>query len=156
MGSDVPFFLEGPAAFVTGRGDILESFEPPRQWWVLLVNPGFSIDTAAAYRWLDEERKTHMEWSPDRGVKERFLLESPEHWRFTNSFYDILVNRFPELGEVCGQLEDSLLRSITGSGSTCFAFYETYETAARASAGVDQHSVCLKETLARSLLEVLQ
>jgi 4-diphosphocytidyl-2-C-methyl-D-erythritol kinase len=56
LGSDVPFFLyETAAAWVTGRGEHIEPLEAPCLFFVL-VNPGFSSGTAAAFRLLDEYR----------------------------------------------------------------------------------------------------
>jgi len=57
LGSDVPFFVsETPAALVTGRGEQIQPIEAPSLYFTL-VNPGFSSDTAAAFRLLDECRE---------------------------------------------------------------------------------------------------
>ncbi|MDR3020568.1 MAG: 4-(cytidine 5'-diphospho)-2-C-methyl-D-erythritol kinase [Treponema sp.] len=56
LGSDVPFFVsEIPAAWVTGRGEHITPVEAPRVSLVL-VNPGFSSNTAEAFRLLAEAR----------------------------------------------------------------------------------------------------
>ncbi|MDR2110326.1 MAG: 4-(cytidine 5'-diphospho)-2-C-methyl-D-erythritol kinase, partial [Spirochaetaceae bacterium] len=57
LGSDVPFFLSGGAALVTGRGERIRNIEPPRDIRVVLVNPGFSSGTAEAFRLLDRYRE---------------------------------------------------------------------------------------------------
>ena len=57
LGSDVPFFLyETPAAWVTGRGEHIEPIELPPMFLVLL-NPGFPSNTAAAFKLLDSRRE---------------------------------------------------------------------------------------------------
>lgn len=54
LGSDVPFFLNGPTAFVEGRGEILYPIRPKRGRWLILVNPGIKVSTSWAYSRFDE------------------------------------------------------------------------------------------------------
>lgn len=53
LGADVPFFLTGGAALLTGRGDVLERRLPALDAPVVLVKPPVSISTAAAYAAFD-------------------------------------------------------------------------------------------------------
>jgi 4-diphosphocytidyl-2-C-methyl-D-erythritol kinase len=56
LGSDVPFFIsETPAAWVTGRGEFITPVEAHGASLVL-VNPGFSSNTAEAFSLLSEAR----------------------------------------------------------------------------------------------------
>jgi 4-diphosphocytidyl-2-C-methyl-D-erythritol kinase len=125
LGSDVPFFLhETPAAWVTGRGERIQPLELPESVLNLafvLVNPGFSSDTAEAYRLLDSWREGSGEWgggiaalgNGGRDSKYRsttreqyrspnndpysllptpYSLISPKNWPFTNDFLPVLSN----------------------------------------------------------------
>ena len=56
LGSDVPFFLYGGAAFVSGRGEIIKPVKTPEDLWVVLLKPPFSSNTADAYEMLDLSR----------------------------------------------------------------------------------------------------
>jgi 4-diphosphocytidyl-2-C-methyl-D-erythritol kinase len=54
LGSDVPVFMEGRAAWCRGRGEILEPADFPARLPILLLKPGFGVPTPWAYqRWKD-------------------------------------------------------------------------------------------------------
>jgi 4-diphosphocytidyl-2-C-methyl-D-erythritol kinase len=50
LGSDVPFFLDGPTAVASGRGEVLSPISPPAPLSGVLVNPGFGVSAGWAYR----------------------------------------------------------------------------------------------------------
>ncbi|MBH0186436.1 MAG: 4-(cytidine 5'-diphospho)-2-C-methyl-D-erythritol kinase, partial [Nitrospira sp.] len=56
LGSDVPFFFFAPSAVVTGRGEQVHPFRITGSRWVVLVNPGFSVETKWAYQELSSSR----------------------------------------------------------------------------------------------------
>jgi 4-diphosphocytidyl-2-C-methyl-D-erythritol kinase len=49
LGSDVPFFLNGPTAVAEGRGEVLSSLTPPPSLRGILLNPGFGVSAGWAY-----------------------------------------------------------------------------------------------------------
>jgi 4-diphosphocytidyl-2-C-methyl-D-erythritol kinase len=49
LGSDVPFFLHPPAAWCTGRGEIVTPVPMPRPLDLVLLCPNFGSSTAAVY-----------------------------------------------------------------------------------------------------------
>lgn len=49
LGSDVPFFLNGPTAMAKGRGEILSPVPSPPPLQGILVNPGFGVTASWAY-----------------------------------------------------------------------------------------------------------
>lgn len=51
LGSDVPFFLYGPTAFVSGRGEKVVPCVLNSDRWLVIVNPGFEVST----RWVYEQ-----------------------------------------------------------------------------------------------------
>lgn len=53
LGADVPFFLVGGCARLTGRGDVLARTLPPLDAPVVVVRPAEPVPTAAAYRAFD-------------------------------------------------------------------------------------------------------
>jgi 4-diphosphocytidyl-2-C-methyl-D-erythritol kinase len=50
LGSDVPFFLDGPTAVASGHGEVLSPISPPAPLSGVLVNPGFGVSAGWAYR----------------------------------------------------------------------------------------------------------
>jgi len=56
LGSDVPFFLFTPSAFVAGRGEIVRPVVVEGTRWIVLVNPGFGVNTKWAYQELAATR----------------------------------------------------------------------------------------------------
>jgi len=56
LGSDVPFFLFAPSAFVAGRGETVRPVVVEGVRWVVLVNPGFGVNTKWAYQELSATR----------------------------------------------------------------------------------------------------
>lgn len=50
LGSDVPFFLRGAAAWCTGRGEIVEPLKLGRPLDLVLIAPPFGCSTAEVYR----------------------------------------------------------------------------------------------------------
>ena len=55
LGADVPFFLQGGCAYLTGRGDELHHTLTPRKDLVLLVRPDQGIATKEAYARFDQD-----------------------------------------------------------------------------------------------------
>lgn len=54
LGADVPFFLYGGCACMTGRGDVLDHELEPMRKPLVLVRPDAGVSTAAAYKAFDE------------------------------------------------------------------------------------------------------
>jgi 4-diphosphocytidyl-2-C-methyl-D-erythritol kinase len=57
LGSDVPFFFSAPTAVAAGRGESVQQMSLAESRWVVLVNPGFPIETRWAYRELAASRQ---------------------------------------------------------------------------------------------------
>jgi len=143
LGSDVPFFLTGGTAFVSGRGEKVESVKSPEGLWVVLVKPPFASDTASAYRLLDRLRDQGI-IEENRAISSETLLhamsENSEKWPFYNDFLPAFQCR--EHSEFAANyigILDSLHNSgasfvgISGSGSCCFCIFCTKIKAEKAA-----------------------
>lgn len=140
VGSDVPFFLGSACALVGGRGELLEELESRTDYSILVVYPGFSINTAFAFRTLDAYRAVSgwkgMEgndnlWIPElrRNLSRAYLWEDPDSWPFRNDFFECLLPSFPALDGCRKLLLDSGadFASLSGSGSTVFGVFKALE-----------------------------
>jgi len=137
LGSDIPFFLyETSAAKVTGRGEIIEPFEIP-EFFLVLVNPGFSSDTAAAYQLLDKKRELENKTAPyavHSAIKNIDLSRLSE--TFKNDFLPVFAE--PEKSAYTGIISQLLelgaqYASLSGTGSTCFGIFNEREKAQKAA-----------------------
>jgi len=111
LGSDVPFFMDGPTAFVQGRGEKIVPCRLAQPWWVLIVNPGLQVSTAWAYRQLAAERKeskTGLTNSPE-GAKMSTLNYIPDIQPVGGRKGQRVV-----VNEVLNHLENSL-EGVTGA-----------------------------------------
>lgn len=139
IGSDVPFFLQGGRAIVSGRGEIVEPFEPlPRFCGVLAMPAGTGVSTAWAYRHL--KRPSRDEWDKPE-TRTGKLVSALQGGNVTgaHSLSGYLANDFEEI--VLQELEplrilrrkmtelEALRVLLCGSGAAQFALCEEEETA---------------------------
>ena len=136
IGSDVPFFFSGGAAIVTGRGEEVDRVEARTDFSLVLVFPGFPMNTKIAYELLDKRRPLDSaESDPSRSE----LLESYhspiKDWIFHNSFETFIGDDRPIIPDYIKRLKDNgaAFASLSGSGSTFFGVFEK-ESLARLAA----------------------
>ena len=124
LGSDIPFFFNGPAALIGGRGDVIKGIEPRRNDF-LLINPEVEISTADAYRWVDNSPGRKPRFLTEERMLEIYTGNTDDWCNFTNDFSPVLKERY----NIFSDIEDSLsgagavYRSITGSGSAVFGLF---------------------------------
>ncbi len=134
LGADVPFFLQGGTAIGVGRGDEIYPVDDIARFGVLVVKPSFGVSTAAAYRWLDEDRARAAEpiESPDREVDVGWA-SGPI--RVVNDLEAPVARRHPVVDELVAacRREGALVAGMTGSGSAVFGLFR--ESTLRVAAG---------------------
>ena len=131
LGADVPFFVHpAPAALAEGVGEILTPVEPLRGMTVLLVNPGFAVSTAWAYRNLDltvAPPNDNFAGFPAGG---QALNHAP-----VNDLEPVVTARHPVVAELKAGLlrEGATAALMSGSGPTVFGLFPNPERAAEAA-----------------------
>ncbi len=112
LGSDVPYFLSGGEADVSGRGEVVVPREESRREEVLLLVPPFSIATAEVYAAFDR-------MGGAAAPPERLEIETSGRFFGPNDLDGAASRVRPEMGELL-ETGRSLARecAMTGSGST--------------------------------------
>ena len=127
IGSDVPFFLGDPTAFVAGRGEIIEPLPPIQARWFVLVTPDVAINrkTATMYANL-----TQADFSDGSAIEENVRQAKRGHLAeielLTNAFEMVLLRMMPELRRIPDALRTLGANrvSLTGAGPTWFAMVD--------------------------------
>lgn len=138
LGSDVPFFLYAPSGVVSGKGETVNPVTIKGSRWIVLVNPGFGINTAWAYQRLAEQRGTVR---PLSQVHERLGRQAGLTWEdviplMENDFEAALADRYPALGALKTELQSAGAEAalLSGSGATVFGVFSNEAAARRAKA----------------------
>ena len=130
--------LLGGCALVRGRGEIVEKLPGVAGSHYLVVTPKHGVDTADAYRLLDEWRadKAHKIGSPHEVYPEArsawlsALASGQFETLLHNDFEDAIFASHPEIATVKEDLNKSGIPAyMTGSGSAVFAPVSDYSRA---------------------------
>jgi 4-diphosphocytidyl-2-C-methyl-D-erythritol kinase len=129
LGSDVPFLAtQAVMALAWGRGERLLELSALPTHDLLLMTPEFSVSTADAYRWLDEDR-ARVGGTGESIVIDRLSLSRWESIaRFAhNDFEEPVSRRHPEMRGYLERLRSSraIFAQMTGSGSTVYGVLDT-------------------------------
>jgi len=111
LGSDVPFFLTGGQADVTGRGEIVTQVADAPETALILLVPPFPVPTAAVYR----------AYAGRAALAERLAVADPAHRGFLgpNDLAPAVLEVEPRMGAYLSsvaKLTDDF--AISGSGAT--------------------------------------
>ncbi|MBI3356610.1 MAG: 4-(cytidine 5'-diphospho)-2-C-methyl-D-erythritol kinase [Nitrospirae bacterium] len=144
LGSDIPFFFFAPSATVAGRGEHVSSIQIAGNRWVVLVNPGFPVETKWAYQQLSASRAevqplshSHAALGRERHLSWKQILEVAE-----NDFEVPVFKAHPGLQEIKRALLDQGAEAalLSGSGATVFGVFRNEVEAQQARARVQVQS----------------
>ena len=121
IGADVPFFVEGHDAWVSGIGEVLEPIKLPEAWY-FVVFPNVLVPTAQIFS------DPHLTRDTQRSKIARFL-ESPAGPGWKNDLERAVLASFPEVGKLKNWLSRRGAAKMSGSGSACFIEVKSREAA---------------------------
>jgi 4-diphosphocytidyl-2-C-methyl-D-erythritol kinase len=148
LGSDVPFFLDGGSALVTGRGEFVDSLPDiaGEQPAILLVTPRLPLSTAAVFKAYsggarppDEYRARTVSERLDRqfrsGLSAAGLMELAPELASANDLVPAAAAVVPGLQRFVNGLAKLVDRPVcqSGSGPTLWVLYLTLAEARRAA-----------------------
>ena len=136
LGSDVSFFFIAPSATVAGRGEQVAPIRIKGTRWVVLVNPGFPVETKWAYQQLTANRAGVVPLSQSHAMLEQAselgweqVLEAAE-----NDFEGPVFKAYPLLQEIKHRLLalEADVALLSGSGATVFGVFRNEAKARQA------------------------
>jgi 4-diphosphocytidyl-2-C-methyl-D-erythritol kinase len=131
LGSDVAFFFHTPAAWCTGRGEVVTPAVLGKKLWFVLFCPAFGLATSQVYR------KVQVPAVPQSGDVIRKALAVGDVVNVGRLLHNRLQEAAtmvrPELADLQRQLEllDPAGARMSGSGSTLFALGRDRKDAVR-------------------------
>ena len=125
LGSDCTFFIQNRAAFVTGRGEKLNSDLPLElNCYCLVVNPGVHISTKEAF--------SNVSPKPAKTDLLNIANVPKKEWQelIYNDFETSILPKYKQLQQLRQNLQElnPFYVSMSGSGSTFFALFEEKPT----------------------------
>ena len=129
LGADVPFFMTGGVAKISGIGDIVEKINAKLNLDFILVKPNFGVSTPYAYSRVKFPLTNFHKISKiiNNLEKGMFDFESAKDL-FFNRFEDFIFDEYQEIKQIKEVLEDLGCASLmSGSGATVFGLVHDKE-----------------------------
>ena len=144
LGADVPFFLDGPLAFCTGKGEKIKKLDKNFNFSVLLILPNVSVST----------KRVYANYKDNRAYFEK--LRTRINSNIEKNKIDLIANLCANmLFKSCLQLHNELAElkirievlgagpvCLTGSGSALYVLFDSSE---------EQKAKLWKKTLTQSI-----
>jgi 4-diphosphocytidyl-2-C-methyl-D-erythritol kinase len=140
LGSDVAFFFSSPAAWCTGRGEVVRPLQLGKTLWFVLVCPPFGLATADVYRAVT------VPANPKEGSALLAAAQKGDVAEIAREMYNRLqpaaLKLCPSLAEYQTRLEHLAPAGVmqSGSGSAWFALCRNQSEAQRIAYGLRRAS----------------
>lgn len=120
LGADVPFFVSGQSALVSGIGEHIEPMKFYRGK-LLLLFPELAISTRSVFQ--------HPDLCRNQSPLPRKQLMNRDFW--INDCFPIVLKDYPEISQLFKQLSPIMPLRLSGTGSTLFVLCDNQEQADR-------------------------
>ncbi|MBF0506029.1 MAG: 4-(cytidine 5'-diphospho)-2-C-methyl-D-erythritol kinase [Nitrospirae bacterium] len=158
LGSDVPFFFNGPLALAEGRGERLTSLAVAMSHVLLLVKADCSVSTSWAYGELGRAVRGDIALTKtDNKINNiQFIYGAVAAGDLSsiarnarNDFEDAVIRQYPVIGTVKEQLIKSgaVMALMSGSGSAVFGLFEDENVALNAAGDFPSYFCKVVKTL---------
>lgn len=127
LGSDVPFCYYGKTSLVSGIGETLEPIAPLPEFHVLLVNPRIDIPTKMIFSRVKSFTKIQTDY-PKKELNKKKIINVLLNTK--NDLENVVKEIHPEIGlilKIFKEETNSIFFRMSGSGATCFAFFNKKE-----------------------------
>ena len=149
VGSDVPFFFAAPAAWCTGRGEVVTPLKLGAPLWLVLACPPAGLSTATVFKALElpplPVAGTELRQAAERGDVEEVGR------RLFNRLQPVAERLCPAVATAARCLErcEAVGRLMSGSGTTLFALCRSAAEATRAAGDLEK---CAREQVSRTFV----
>jgi len=138
LGSDVPFFLSGKPALVTGAGEKVKPVPSYPKINAVIVNPGFQVSTKWAYDSYEKNKRKlpkHKSISGQAYVKlmqKKDVEGMAEHLH--NDFTEVIAKKYKVIKDIRQLMNKygALNSCLSGSGPTVYGLFSSIYTAREA------------------------
>jgi 4-diphosphocytidyl-2-C-methyl-D-erythritol kinase len=137
LGADVPVCLAGRPSFISGIGEVISPAPQLPPAWLVLVNPGAPLSTAAVFAARTGEFSAPVRW---RGAVPDVRALAVRLSTCRNDLERPALGLVPEIREVLATLRDTagcLLARMSGSGASCFGLYAVEASAVAAARRIE-------------------
>jgi len=126
LGSDVPFFIKALPAIGKSRGEILEHIEIINEYPILIVNPNISISTKKIYESI---KPNNDYYDYNKIIQNHIFNFSLMREKIINDFEEVVFQKYPEIKNIkeIFYQEGAIYASMSGTGSTVFGFFDSYD-----------------------------
>jgi len=151
LGADVPACLVNKPLRMRGIGDVIDTLEPAPAGPVLLASPGVLLSTKRVFTALaDKDADRGDMGRDDIGLVSWRMLADPSDMTMVeiasrgNDLQPEAVSIAPEIGKLLQLMaaqDGAVTAQMTGSGSACFALFETPALCDSAATALKSHGL---------------
>ncbi|MBU1169824.1 MAG: 4-(cytidine 5'-diphospho)-2-C-methyl-D-erythritol kinase [Proteobacteria bacterium] len=140
LGSDVPFFIHGRPAWVSGLGEKIEFCEKIKPYKVVIIFPGIGLSTAEVYKKLNFGL-TKSEKKIKSPLLNKGLVDPVKH--LSN---DLEISAFSICSDIKGLKDVLTIQNaegvlMSGSGSSVFGLYSDGDHASAACENIKKYAL---------------